>query len=67
MKASFRKSFSRDLKKLKDQAIRDRVREIIEQVEAAADPGAIGDLKKLSGAVDFVRCLPRRDLSRFFP
>ncbi len=49
MKTSFRKSFTRDLKKVKDQAILDRVREVIEQVEAAASPGAIRDLKKLSG------------------
>jgi len=88
MKTSFRKSFTRDLKKVKDQGILDRVREIVEQVEGAAGPGTIGDLKKLSGtgnsyrirvgdyrvgitiegdAVEFVRCLPRRDLYRFFP
>lgn len=50
MRTGFRKSFARDLKKVKDQAILDRVREVIEQVEKAADPGAVDDLKKLSGA-----------------
>lgn len=55
MKTSFRKSFVRDLKKVKDRAIRDRVREIIEQAEAAADPAALGDLKKLSGTESFYR------------
>ena len=88
MKATFHKSFTRDLKKIKDQAILDRIRKAIEQVEAAAALQEIGDLKKMSGTgnyyrirvgeyrigvavegdvVEFVRCLPRRDLYRFFP
>jgi mRNA interferase RelE/StbE len=88
MKATFRKSFGRDVKKIKDQAILDRVREAIEHVEAAAGLRAVAALKKLSGtddcyrirvgeyrigvviegdAVEFVRCLPRRDLYRYFP
>ena len=88
MDATFRKSFVRDLKKLKDKTILDLVRRKIEQVDAAADPHAIGDMTKLGGtdncfririgeyrigvviegsAVEFVRCLPRRDLYRFFP
>ena len=50
MTTSFRKSFTRDLKKVKDQAVLDRIREVIEQVEAAPDLQAIGDLKKLSGS-----------------
>lgn len=88
MKSTFRKSFARDLKKVKDRDILDGVRGIIEEVEAANDLSAVGGLKKLSGAdrfyrirvndfrvgiviegdtVEFVRCLPRRDLYRFFP
>jgi mRNA interferase RelE/StbE len=88
MNATFRKSFTRDLKKVKDQAVLRRVREAIEQVEGAADLRGTGDLQKLTGTenhyrirvgeyrigvtvegdtVDFVRCLPRRDLYRFFP
>jgi mRNA interferase RelE/StbE len=55
MKTGFRKSFTRDLKKLKDPAVLDRVREVIEQVEAAADAGAISDLKKLSGTTNAYR------------
>lgn len=31
MKSAFRKSFTRDLKKIKDPTILDRVREVIEQ------------------------------------
>lgn len=88
MTTSFRASFARDLKKVKDHDILERVREAIEQVEGADDPRGIAGLKKLSGAegyyrirlgeyrlgltikddvVDFIRCLPRRDLYRFFP
>ncbi len=55
MKASFRKSFARDLKKVKDQAILDRVREAIEQVEAADNLAALADFKKLSGAENCYR------------
>lgn len=88
MKVTFRQSFARDLKKVKDQTVLHRVRRAIEQVEGAATPQEVGDLKKMSGAgnfyrirvgeyrlgaavkgdqVEFVRCLPRRDLYRFFP
>jgi mRNA interferase RelE/StbE len=88
MRTVFRKSFTRDLKKTTDQGIRDRVRQAIEQVEAATELQAIDGLKKLGGAgnffririgdyriglvvegeaIEFVRCLPRRDLYRYFP
>lgn len=88
MKATFRSSFLRDLKKLKDRNVRQQVREVIVQVEAAADVRAIGNLSKMSGGgsfykirigeyriglsikgnvVEFVRCLPRRDIYRYFP
>jgi mRNA interferase RelE/StbE len=88
MKVTFRQSFARDLKNVKDQAVLDRVRRAIERIEAAATPQEFGDLKKMSGAgnfyrirvgdyrlgtivegdhVEFVRCLSRRDLYRFFP
>jgi hypothetical protein len=36
MKTSFRKSFTRDLKKVKDRKLLDRVRELILEVEEAA-------------------------------
>ena len=88
MKVTFFKSFVRDLKKIKDDTVLERVRKAIERVEAAADYQTVGDLKKLSGTencyrirvgeyrlgvileadtMGFVRCLPRRDLYRFFP
>lgn len=88
MKAAFRKSFTRDLKKIKDSEILRRVQEAVEEVEASEDLRGIGNLKKMSGTtsfyririgdyriglavegdtVEFVRCLARRDLYRFFP
>ncbi|MBW3538652.1 MAG: type II toxin-antitoxin system RelE/ParE family toxin [Planctomycetes bacterium] len=88
MRTSFRKSFLRDLKKVKSRAILKRVRQAIEEVESAATLAELADLTKLAGSIDcyririgdyrlgvvvegdlveFVRCLPRRDLYRFFP
>jgi mRNA interferase RelE/StbE len=78
----------RDLKRIKDRHLLDRVRRVIKEVEAADDLQEVGNLKKMTGTsnfyrirlgeyrigiavvggtVEFVRCLPRRDLYRFFP
>ncbi len=88
MRATFRKSFARDLKKIKEQDILDHVNKTIDDVEAAVTPQQIAELKKMRGTQDFfririgdyrigiqiqgdsvvfLRCLPRRDLYRFFP
>jgi len=88
MNRRFRKSFARDLKKIKAQDILDRINQVIEEVTAATDLKQVGDLKKMSGTahyyririgdlrigikvekdtVEFVRCLPRRDLYKYFP
>jgi mRNA interferase RelE/StbE len=88
MKTAFRKSFTRDLKRIKDTDVLERVRQVIEEVEAATNLQGIGNLKKMSGTtnfyririgdyrigtavegdtVEFVRCLARRDLYRYFP
>lgn len=57
MKASFRKSFERDLKKLKkDHQTLGRIRKAILEVENAEVLGAIPGLKKLSGgSADYYR------------
>lgn len=55
MKVTFRQSFARDLKKVKAQTVLHRVRRAIEQVEGAATPQEVGDLKKMSGAGNFYR------------
>lgn len=47
MKVEFRKSFLRDLKRLKDNAIRARVKEVINTAEEITDIYEINDLKKL--------------------
>jgi mRNA interferase RelE/StbE len=88
VRITFRKSFARDLKKVKDRGVLDRIAQAIEQVDRAATRREISDLKKLSGTdafyrirvgeyrigaavegdvVEFVRCLSRRELYRFFP
>ncbi len=55
MRTAFLKSFPRDLKKLKDQAVLDRVQTVVEAVEAANGPGDIAGLKKLSGSDGYYR------------
>lgn len=88
MKTIFRKSFERDLKKIKDRAILAQVKQAVEKVEAAASLKEINGIKKLSGAgsfyririgeyriglaveasvVEFVRCLHRHEIYRYFP
>ncbi len=78
----------RDLKKIQDEALRRRVKETIEKVEAAETLHELPNLTKLSGTsgfyrirvgdyrigiaveedeVEFVRCLHRRDIYRYFP
>lgn len=47
MKVDFRKSFLRDLKRVKDTTIRNRMRETIQSVEQAQSLQEISDLKKL--------------------
>jgi hypothetical protein len=49
MKTTFRKSFRRDLKNVKDQSLLGRIRETIEQVEAAPTLQGVNNLKKLGG------------------
>jgi len=55
MKTDFRKSFLRDLKKIKDQDVLNRVRKAILDVEAAASLQEIVNLKKMSGTICFYR------------
>jgi mRNA interferase RelE/StbE len=47
LKVDFRKSFLRDLKRVKDTTIRNRMRETIQSVEQAQSLQEISDLKKL--------------------
>jgi len=88
VKVVFRQSFERDLKKIKDRSMLDRVRQVIELIEAADNLQEMPNVKKLTGSksffririgeyrigifldadeVEFVRCLHRRDMYRYFP
>ena len=55
MTATFRKSFLRDLKKLKGAKVRGRIREVIESVEEADSLSDLPDVKKMSGSGGYYR------------
>lgn len=88
MKAVFRWSFERDLKKIKNRAVLTKVRQSIEEVEAVVSLKELNGVKKLGNSgnfyririgeyriglavqatgVEFVRCLHRREVYRYFP
>jgi mRNA interferase RelE/StbE len=88
VKTVFRKSFERDLKKIKDRWVLEQVKRAIEEAEAATSLQAISGVRRLSDArslyririgeyrigiavegsdVEFVRCLHRREIYRYFP
>lgn len=49
MKVDFKKSFLKDLKKLKNESLHNAVYEVIVQVESANNLNQIKNLKKLTG------------------
>lgn len=49
MKVRFKESFARDLRNLKDKALLDRIRALIESVEKAESLADVAGLKKLRG------------------
>jgi mRNA interferase RelE/StbE len=86
--ALFRRSFERDLKKIRETHILLQVRAAIENVEAANSLSDVAHLEKMSGSsgyyriwigdyrigvaidgedIEFVRCLHRREIYRYFP
>lgn len=88
MKLTFRSSFNRDLKKVKDKEILHKVKEYIHRAEEANSLRDIAHIKKISGSsgyyrirvneyrmgvfvsgdeIEFVRCLHRREVYKFFP
>ncbi len=64
---------------MKDQLVLERVRQVIEEVDAASDLQELSNFYRIrvgeyrigtiveKEVVEFVRCLPRRDLYRHFP
>jgi mRNA interferase RelE/StbE len=55
LNVEFRGSFVRDLKKVREQRTRDRVREIVEFVERASGLQEIGGIRKLRGGEHYYR------------
>jgi mRNA interferase RelE/StbE len=55
LNVEFRESFAKDLRAVTDKSILRRVRQLIEIVEKAQDPGEIGHLKKLRGGGNYFR------------
>ena len=55
MKAEFKNSFIRDLKRVKEKLIKDRVKETIELVEQAANLHEVKNLKKLKDGDRYYR------------
>ena len=88
MKLTFRSSFNRDLKRIKDESILQKIKEYIHKAEEANSLQDIDHIKKISGSsgyyriklheyrigvfvsggeIEFVRCLHRREVYKFFP
>lgn len=55
MKVIFRDSFAKDLKRVKEKGLLNRVREIIEAVEKGDSLGELQNLKKLKGSGNYFR------------
>lgn len=55
MKVEFRKSFEKDLRKLKDQPLLAKIKAVIEAVEQAATLESVFNLKKLKGEDNYFR------------
>jgi mRNA interferase RelE/StbE len=55
VRVDFKKSFTRDLKKVRDNDLLQRVREIIEEVEGAPNLDMIGNLKQLKSEGEYFR------------
>lgn len=55
MKTSFRESFEKDIRVIREKSILARIKAVIESVETAPDMRVIAGLKKLKGATDYYR------------
>lgn len=55
MKVEFRKSFEKDLRKLKDQPLLAKIKAVIEAVEQAETLESVLNLKKLKGEDNYFR------------
>jgi mRNA interferase RelE/StbE len=55
LKVGFRRSFVKDLERVRDASLKERLKETIAQAEQALAPQEIGDLKKLRGGERYYR------------
>lgn len=55
MNIAFEKSFLKDLKGLRDKALKQRVRRLIQQVEKAQTLREVGNVRKMEGHANFYR------------
>lgn len=55
MKVTFRQSFARDLKKIKDKAVLEQIKRTIERIETAQNLSGMKELGKLSGSPGYYR------------
>ena len=55
LKVEFRRSFVRDLERVRDKGLKERVRQAIERVEEAEAFQEIGDVKRLRGGERYYR------------
>ena len=55
MKVDFKKSFTRDLKKIRDKDLLQQVKEAIEEVERALNLQTVSNLKQLKGGGSYYR------------
>ena len=55
MKTAFRRSFTRDLRRITDRSVLRRVQAVIEQVEAADRLEEVPSVRKLSGSSHYYR------------
>ncbi len=55
MKVDFKKSFTRDLKKIKDKKLLEQVQKAIEEVEKAEHVHLVNNLAQLKGSSDYFR------------
>ncbi|HEY9799857.1 MAG TPA: hypothetical protein V6D25_05810 [Leptolyngbyaceae cyanobacterium] len=66
MNVEFRKSFEKDLRKIKDEAALPRIAAVIEEVENADSLGDISNIKKLQAEGDYYRISDRSVRSKGF-
>ena len=55
MKVSFRQSFERDLKAVKNPTILKQVKKLILKLESSSDLNSLANVKKLAGSKNFFR------------